>query len=261
MDHTFPHWNGALRVSPNFGQNHMGMQSTCVRQSKTTYLKSSGGSLPWRDLPQEVYFPPRADTRIQWGSSWGAEGPKMKNPPGLHRSVAIPAPPRLRWVWGSRKAVTARGSATGQKSVVTHDISCYEVSCPEKSEQFWGEPQKKWGEPQKKPSRAKGEDWLTGIMTSAKWSLNTNRHFRWRTCFLPRCQRSMKNHMRQNISDPQDGLMNALIHCGFFQPNGDFRWFGGPHSDMVRSPHPTLWRIWIIMDHHGSPCLYAIDIH
>ena len=71
-----------------------------------------------------------------------------------------------------------------------------------------------------------------------------------------------KSYFPQNISDPQDGLMNALIHCGFFQPNGDFRWFGGPDSDMVRSPHPTLWwRIWIIMDHHGSSWITMFVCH
>lgn len=186
----------------------------------------------------------------------------MKNPPCLHRSVAIPAPPRLRWVWGSRKAVTAVTAVTGkcqgsEKCGDSWHESCYEVSCPEKSEQFWGEPLKK-------PSRAKGEDWLTEIMTSAKWSLNMNRNFRFSEHFsFPDARRVWKIIFSSKYIRPSGWSDECLdFFCGFFQPNGCLVIGGGPHSDMVRSSHPTLWwRIWITIDHHGSPCLYAIDIH
>ena len=148
-------------------------------------------------------------------------------------------------------------------SVVTHDISCYEVGCP-----FIRS--KNLGEPRKKPSRAKDEDWRTEIMTSAKWSLNMNWHFGFSEHFsFPDARGVWKIIFSSKYIRPSGWSDECLDSLWIFSAQWWFQvirwtrlWHGTvPPSNPMMEDMDHHGSSWIIMDHHVCMPLVYINHH
>ena len=145
-------------------------------------------------------------------------------------------------------------------SVVTRDISCYEVSCPFIRSNNLGEPRKKSQPRQRWGLTNRNHDFCEMIL---KHEL-TLRVFR--TFFLPRCQRSMKNHIFLKIYQTLRMVwwMPWFI-VDFFSPmviSGDsvdqtLTWYGPP----IQPYDGGYGSSWIIMDHHGSSWITMFVCH